>query len=601
MLTFFYTKLIVIKRNWVSLLFAILILSSLHGVAQTAFTMRYVSIDSNQTILDKVASDHKHSNDSIEVLKSINQTTKNLRNQGFLASSIDSIFVRNQEYVIYVYVGKLYSSFILENGNIEDYYLMGVKLEGAENSWTEVEAMKEKILKNAENNGYPFAAVLVDSIRFGDEKVIGKLYLEKNDKITIDSIIINGKARIKNRFLSTYLHLKPGSLYSEQSILRMRKSIADLGFIEEDKPHSISFFNNKATINLNLKNRQTSKFDIMIGFLPNNDKTKKLLVTGQARINIVNPFGTGGDLLIDWQKLQPKTQRLQIAVSYPYFLYLPLGVDFKFDLYKRDTSNLDLNYKIGLLYNFSGNNQLKAFFDLHSTQLLNIDSTTIKYTRQLPRILDTKNTLYGMQYGFNNLNYKFNPIRGNDLNFSLAAGLKKIEKNNAITRLIDPLTNESLSYLYDSLPPKYLQFQLEISYAKFWPIKKRSTIKTSIQSKVFMTKNVYENEMFRIGGNRLLRGFDEESIFTPYYAVLTAEYRYLLSKNAYFYTFIDAAIVEDNRFRGRKSDTPFGFGAGVTLETKIGLFGLSYALGKQLDNKIEIKNSKIHFGYINYF
>jgi hypothetical protein len=381
----------------------------------------------------------------------------------------------------------------------------------------------------------------------------------------------------------------------------MRKSIADLGFVEEDRPHSITFFNNKATINLYLKNRQTSKFDLMIGFLPNNDKTKKLLVTGQARINIVNPFGTGGDLLIDWQKLQPKTQRLQVAVSYPYFLYLPLGVDFKFDLYKRDTSNLDLNYKIGLLYNFSGNNQVKAFFDLHSTQLLNIDSTAIKYTRHLPGILDTKNTLYGIQYGFNNLNYKFNPIRGNDLNFSIAAGLKRIEKNNAIIRLKDPLTNESLSYLYDSVSPKYLQFQIEVSYAKFWPIKKRSTIKTSIQSKVFITKNIYENEMYRIGGNRLLRGFDEESIFTPYYAVLTAEYRYLLSKNAYFYTFIDAAMVEDNRFRGRRTDTPFGFGAGVTLETKIGLFGLSYALGKQLDNKIEIKNSKIHFGYINYF
>jgi len=601
MLSFFYTFLAVIKRNCVSLLFAILILPSLSGAAQTVYTIHYESVDSNQTMLHKLAADQRHVNDSLDVIKLVSQTIKNLRNQGYLASSVDSVFLLNQEYIVFVYMGKLYSSFVVENGNIEDFYLSGVKLGGAENTWPEVELIKEKIVKNAENNGYPFATVVVDSIRFGEQLVVGKLYLEKNDKITIDTIILNGNARIKNRFLSTYLHLKPGSLYSEQSILHMRKSIADLGFVEEDRPHSITFFNNKATINLYLKNRQTSKFDLMIGFLPNNDKTKKLLVTGQARINIVNPFGTGGDLLIDWQKLQPKTQRLQVAVSYPYFLYLPLGVDFKFDLYKRDTSNLDLNYKIGLLYNFSGNNQVKAFFDLHSTQLLNIDSTAIKYTRHLPGILDTKNTLYGIQYGFNNLNYKFNPIRGNDLNFSIAAGLKRIEKNNAIIRLKDPLTNESLSYLYDSVSPKYLQFQIEVSYAKFWPIKKRSTIKTSIQSKVFITKNIYENEMYRIGGNRLLRGFDEESIFTPYYAVLTAEYRYLLSKNAYFYTFIDAAMVEDNRFRGRRTDTPFGFGAGVTLETKIGLFGLSYALGKQLDNKIEIKNSKIHFGYINYF
>ena len=253
------------------------------------------------------------------------------------------------------------------------------------------------------------------------------------------------------------------------------------------------------------------------------------------------------------------------------------------------------------MYNFSGNSQLKAFVDVHSTRLLNVDSNAIKYLRKLPRILDTKNTLYGIEYRFDNLNYKFNPVRGNDLTFSFGAGLKKIEKNTAITRLIDPISKESFAYLYDSIPKKYLQFQFGIDYAKYWPIKRRSTIKTSIQAKYFVTKNIYENEMFRIGGNRLLRGFDEESIFTPYYTILSTEYRYLLSKNAYFYTFFDLAAVEDVRYRGVKTDFPFGFGLGVTLETKIGLFGLTYALGKQLDNKIEIKNSKIHFGYVNYF
>lgn len=82
--------------------------------------------------------------------------------------------------------------------------------------------------------------------------------------------------------------------------------------------------------------------------------------------------------------------------------------------------------------------------------------------------------------------------------------------------------------------------------------------------------------MFRIGGNRTLRGFDEESIFTPYYSIFTTEYRFLLSKNSYFYTFFDFALVEDSRFRGKKNKYPFRFGTGVSLETKIGVFGISY-------------------------
>jgi hypothetical protein len=41
---------------------------------------------------------------------------------------------------------------------------------------------------------------------------------------------------------------------------------------------------------------------------------------------------------------------------------------------------------------------------------------------------------------------------------------------------------------------------------------------------------------------------------------------------------------------------PFGFGAGIAFTTKAGLFYLSYALGKQLDNPISFKTGKIHFG-----
>jgi hypothetical protein len=48
-------------------------------------------------------------------------------------------------------------------------------------------------------------------------------------------------------------------------------------------------------------------------------------------------------------------------------------------------------------------------------------------------------------------------------------------------------------------------------------------------------------------------------------------------------------------------DFPFGFGAGTTFETKVGLFGLTYALGQQQDNPISFKTGKIHFGYVNYF
>lgn len=79
------------------------------------------------------------------------------------------------------------------------------------------------------------------------------------------------------------------------------------------------------------------------------------------------------------------------------------------------------------------------------------------------------------------------------------------------------------------------------------------------------------------------------------------EYRFLLSKNSYFGAFFNAAVVQDSRVGKGPVDFPFGFGFGAAVETKVGIFGITYAMGKQLDNKITIKSAKIHFGYINYF
>jgi hemolysin activation/secretion protein len=107
--------------------------------------------------------------------------------------------------------------------------------------------------------------------------------------------------------------------------------------------------------------------------------------------------------------------------------------------------------------------------------------------------------------------------------------------------------------------------------------------------------------LLRIGGNKLLRGFDEISIFCSTYVLSTLEYRFLLQRNSYFSAFVDWAYVYRDFNETQFHDFPLGFGAGINLETKIGIFGLTYALGKQKDQPISFRNSKLHFGYVAIF
>jgi len=117
----------------------------------------------------------------------------------------------------------------------------------------------------------------------------------------------------------------------------------------------------------------------------------------------------------------------------------------------------------------------------------------------------------------------------------------------------------------------------------------------------FQSPNVFRNELFQIGGYKLLRGFDEESIFCSAYGVASAEYRYLLSRNSYLFSFVDFGIANNNSQQAKTNNNFLGAGLGMAFETKAGIFNISYAAGKRDDQKFNLRQSKINLGYVNYF
>jgi hypothetical protein len=73
-----------------------------------------------------------------------------------------------------------------------------------------------------------------------------------------------------------------------------------------------------------------------------------------------------------------------------------------------------------------------------------------------------------------------------------------------------------------------------------------------------------------------------------------------VDKNSAVFVFYDQAFYED-RSNLYVKDMPFGTGVGFSIGSKIGIFSISYAIGKQFNNPIDLKQGKVHFGYIAYF
>ncbi|MEM6724333.1 MAG: BamA/TamA family outer membrane protein, partial [Bacteroidota bacterium] len=496
-----------------------LLLSGMFGWAQQSpvFVQVY-SLDEQQAILEELKLPERYPNQNAYT-KGMNELLGDLYDQSYLAASIDSIARVDSLRQVFVHIGKAYEWASLKNGNVEETWLDQVgfreKLYGNKPfNYQEVRQLQADLITYAENNGFPFASVWLDSIHIQDGQFSARIYLQQNRQIDIEGIEVRGEAKISAGYLSSYLGIRPTSVYDESQIKKVRSRIRELAFIKETQNLTVTFLEDNATVNLFLDNKRASRFDFLIGFLPRNEETGGLILTGNAEIDLFNPFGTGKRLRFQWQQLRPGTQELELHFLYPYVLSQPFGVDFTFNLYKRDSSYLDLIRDFGVQYHFEGHNYVKAFWDNRATNVLNIDTDRVLATRQLPTNLDVTNSTFGLAYNWQQLDYRFNPRKGWDVMLRGGAGVKRIRRNNKITDLADPEDPLfDFATLYDSLQLRSFQYRLDGHGAYYWPIGKRSTLKSGAQFGFIQTgEALFQNELYRIGGTQTLRGFDEESL-----------------------------------------------------------------------------------------
>ncbi|MEZ5006757.1 MAG: BamA/TamA family outer membrane protein [Chitinophagales bacterium] len=538
-------------------------------------------------------------------------TTETLRNDlltaGYATASIDKSYIKDDTAFINVFIGQRYSITNIIVADSNQFLLDEIGLKNAlkkdiflnQNALT---VFQKGIIGKLERNGFPYAKVEFKEAVINGSDVELQLAIDKGPYITFDTVSNNNKAAISKGYLSTYLGIRAGNQYDESLVKNVDERLSELPFIQIQKPSRLWFSaDNKAHVEVFLQEKKVSKFDFLIGVLPNNANSGKVLVTGEAGISLWNIFGTGKKIEVGWKRLQPQSQQLNIYFDYPYILNTPLGADVQFELDKQDTSFLDLQYAIGIQYLFSGRDRIKIIIDNNQTFLIQADTSFIKNTGKLPPVLDQSTFLTGLEVYFEKLNYIYNPQRGWELNASVTAGYKKVKKNTSILQLELPESLPTTAALYDSLAQRSAKFELKWLANYYIPIAKRQVIKVGASGGAIYNKSLLTNELLRIGGNDGLRGFDEESVFTSLYNIMTTEYRYLLDKNAYLSVFFDWAYVERRLEDSFSNDFPFGFGAGLNFETKAGIFGLSYALGRQNGNPIDFKSSKIHFGYVNIF
>jgi outer membrane protein assembly factor BamA len=528
-----------------------------------------------------------------------------LKEIGFAAASLDSIWDKGDTVHALIYVGSLFHwGTITVKGDYVSSALMPKR--GDLFLPSQIKKIGEDWISLQENSGYPFASYSLDSLQFENTSTVSaKLNFNRGFSYKIDSIHNEGTLKLSKRFLSKYLQLPLGAPYSKLKVDLAGANLSHLPFVNQINFPTVLFTPTGATLNTYLNAKKLNQINALIGFMPSSGGDNKMQLSGEVNLLLTNALGVGETIGFNWQELQKKSPRLNLLYRHPFIFNSPWEFFTSFNLLRKDSSYLNLHWQAGIAKRISTTNSASVFFNSFHSSITEggLDLTTVLQQHKLPAISDIRNTSFGVEFSSNKTNNLLNPSSGTSFSFMGMGGLKKLIRNNDILNLKDPANPAfSFSSLYDSVAASDFSLRTTVMASKYFPFsKKHQTLKLSVNAGYLQQKNYSFNELFQLGGFKLLRGFDEESQYLRAYSIATIEYRLLTGEKSFFFGFIDGGWGQSSINAMNQGHRYLSGGLGINLETKAGILNLAWASGKKDSSPFDIKASKIHVGYINYF
>jgi outer membrane protein assembly factor BamA len=459
------------------------------------------------------------------------------------------------------------------------------------------------VLEFYNERGYPLATSRIKVEGFEDDAARIKHVFDKGPLIVWDTLSVPDSVNIRKSYLSQILNIKENTPFDKKQFDQIKTRMRNLQFLQLKGDPQIKFTYDKASVVLPLANKPASRFDFIIGVLPGNDGNRRVWnINGELTSDWVNKLGLGERISVVLKNLSVEDRLLKIGGNLPFILNTGFGFEGDFEWRNNRNLTVDVLANIGTQYTISNTTRVKAYWNINQSSLINLNKDEILRSKRLPRTLDYTLNGGGLELWYNKLDYIFNPRRGTFLRSGISLGRRNIIKNEEIISL----RNESADFknAYDSITLKNIQLGFEIDFARYIPVGDWAVNKLSLNTGLkYNNDRIVENELYRLGGNRLMRGFDELTLLSNFYAVATAEFRLILDQNSFLsLPFFDFGFLHQDPVNIKpKGVMVMGMGLGMNFSTKAGIFNISFAAGNYDRQGFDFANTKIHFGYVNLF
>lgn len=496
-------------------------------------------------------------------------TLDSLKNIGYYSLSLDSVSGRS----VYINKGKFYRKIWVKNDTVFNQKM----------DWFPVSNL-DSLIKNLElkyaEKGFPFVRTEIIPMGYkeGDAKV--RIETELFNRRTIDGVRVNGYEKLSKGFIKHGLGLKEGRTYNETELYKITERMSYNRFVEESRPPQTLFNPDSTFIYLYAKKVKSNIFDGVLGFGNNNEG--KFQLNGNVKIELNNNFNAMEQIRLNWIATADKNSTLDLAVRFPYLFKSAVGSQSDFSMFKKDSVFVNIKLEERLFYQIS----------LYSNIGLNLSYESSNF------VLDEHPELASLYDDYNKSGY------GLSYEFKQPSAIGLMEGKSAVYLIGKALRRKISEFdaeLNDYLTESTAQYEVGLNAFRLFKLSPNHFIKTGVQAYGLFGDDDYytANELYRIGGFNSIRGFNEESISASAYGVGSLEYRFLPNDDFYISAFADLAFIENKSTNTHQN--LFGTGLGFSFLTQLGIFNLSYAVGKQSDTGFDFRNSKIHFGILTRF
>jgi len=563
-----------VNRNFTPYIYSLFFIFIFLKINSQEMQLEIIALDTiNNSFLKSITYRNNHAFEK-ETKQEIASISIKLSKIGFIENYLDSIHKTDSLYKAYFFLGENTQQIVINYSDleIEPTSLEGLHLTIKQNkiycNINQVPPLLNKIVSSLERKGNSFAEASLKNIIKSKNGLIADLYINKSTKRTIDYIKIKGYDDFPKSFTKHYLGLKTGKTFNTKKLNGASISLKALPFASEIKSPEILFAKDSTTIYLYLQKNKNNQFDGLIGF--STSETGKLKFNGYLDLWLNNIFNKGESISLYWKSNGNERKVFNFEITTPFIFGSPISPKATFNIYKQDSTFLNIKAEIDIAYIINSKNSLSSKFKSESSNDLNetFGNSTIK---------GYKNSFYGFGY-----TYKL-------------PNLQNSYQNKFYLQLHILWGNRSIA----SATKKENQNKYELKANYIWSLNYKNSIFIQNTSRILISENFYTNELYRVGGTNSIRGFNEASIFSSAFSIINIEYRYNINTTSYFYSITDYALIQNKVLNTNSS--LYSFGLGYSYGIKSGLINISYAVGKQEQQPLNFNNSKFHIKLTQYF